>query len=305
MGKRLLLTGATGFVGRRAIKPLLARGYEIAALTSRANPEPVDGVEFVSADLTDPAQIDKAVERAGASHLLHLAWHSVPGGLWQAKENIDWVKHTLDLVEAFVAHGGQRITVSGSCGEYDWTGGLCAEDVTPLRPNTLYGACKHGLQSILTNYCDKIGVELAWGRAFFIYGPGEHPARLAAYVINSLLSGKTAECSHGMQLRDYMHVDDVASGFAALLDSDLIGAYNIATGEAIRVRDLISALAEETGASDLLQLGARPAAAHEPPLIVADMAKTHAALAWRPKFSLAEGAADTVAWFRTELARPN
>lgn len=305
MDKRLLLTGATGFVGRRAIKPLLERGYDITALTSRSNPEPVEGVKFVSADLTDPAQLDSAVAKTKATHLLHLAWHSVPGGLWQAKENIDWVKHSLSLVESFAQHGGQRITVSGSCGEYDWTGGLCVEDVTPMRPNTLYGACKNGLQSILSAYCDKIGVELAWGRAFFIYGPGEHPARLAAYVINSLLTGKTAECSHGMQLRDYMHVDDVASGLVALLDSNLRGTYNIASGEAIRVRDLISHLADQTGASELLQLGARAAAAHEPPLIVADMAKTHAALDWRPTFTLADGAVDTVAWFREQLASKN
>ncbi len=296
--KRAIVTGASGFIGRQAATKLLERGFDVVAFTSRADAILPAGVERHVVDLTDADAVRRSVKMIGASHLLHCAWRSVVSGLWTAPENLTWVRHTLDLVEAFAASGGERMTGVGTCGEYDWAGGLCAEDRTPLTPATYYGACKHALESLLGPYAALNDLSFAWGRVFFVYGPGEHESRLGASVVKSLLSGEPALCSHGMQLRDYMHVADVADGLAALLDSDAEGAFNIATGEAIRVKDLINALAEEVGRPDLVQLGAREAPAFEPPLIVADMAKTRNTLNWSPRYSLESGARDTVAAFR-------
>jgi len=99
-------------------------------------------------------------------------------------------------------------------------------------------------------------------------------------------------------LRDYIHVQDLADAYVGLFESKLGGTYNLATGQAIRVKDLIEALAEAAGRPDLVKLGARSAPAYEPPLIVADMLKTRQALDWSPKFTLETGAADTVASMR-------
>ena len=169
-------------------------------------------------------------------------------------------------------------------------------------PSTFYGRTKVALYHALSGYCAGQDVALAWGRVFFVYGPGEHPSRLGASVVLSLLEGKEALCSHGMQLRDYCHVSDVGAGLAALAASNLTGAYNIASGEAVRVRDVIMGLAEAAGRTDLVRLGVRPAASHEPPLIVADMSKTRSArLDWSPRFDLASGTVDTVARFKENL----
>ncbi len=299
MGKRVLVTGATGFIGRNSLPELVKRGYEVVAITSRPIESKVDGVEFVQCDLTNHEEMKDVVANAKATHLLHLAWRAAVGGIWTAPDNINWLHTGLSLAEAFVDAGGKRITMAGSCGEYEWTSGLCKEGVTALNPSTYYGGCKLGLFHALRGYSDANDVEFAWGRIFFVYGPGEHHSRLGADVVLSLLRGEEARCSHGMQLRDYIHSGDAGRGLAALLDSNLIGDYNLGTGQAVRVKDVIEALGEAVGRPDLIKLGARQAPAYEPPLIVADMEKTMKSdIDWKPKFDLQTGAADTVAWFK-------
>lgn len=299
MRKRILVTGATGFVGRNSLPDLVSRGYEVIALTSRPIEDELEGVEFVQCDLTNVEQMRDVVANAKASHLLHLAWRAAVSGIWTAPDNINWLHSSLNLAQAFVEAGGKRIVMTGSCAEYDWASGLCKEDVTPLTPNSYYGGCKLGVFHALKGYCSVNDVEFGWGRIFFVYGPGEHPSRLGADVVLSLLRGDEALCSHGMQLRDYIHCADAGRGLAALADSNLIGDYNIATGQAVRVKDVIGALADAVGRPELVKIGARQAPAYEPPLIVADMEKTKAAgLDWSPKFDLVTGAEDTVEWFK-------
>ncbi len=299
MTKRILVTGATGFIGRHSLKELVSLGYDVVALSSRELDSDIDGVEFVKCDLSNDVEMNSVVTKVGASHLLHMAWRAVVGGLWTAPENMMWLHTSLKLAQAFVEAGGKRITMSGSCAEYDWAGGLCKEGVTPLYASTFYGDCKLGLFHALKGYCATNNVEFSWGRIFFVYGPGEHPSRLGADVILSLLRGDEARCSHGMQLRDYIHCEDAGRGLACLADSDLIGDYNLGTGQAIRVKDLIEALAHAVGRPELVKLGAREAPAYEPSLIVADMEKTRkSGLKWAPKFDLKSGAYDTVEWFK-------
>ncbi|WP_291075810.1 NAD(P)-dependent oxidoreductase [Hyphomonas sp.] len=299
MAETIIVTGGTGFIGRHAVEDLVARGFKVIVPTSRDITDGVDGATYLTCDLTDAADRDKLIGEANASGLLHIAWRAAVSGLWGAPENIDWLQSSLALGRAFLDAGGQRITLCGSCGEYDWTSGMCIEDQTPLRPNTIYGTAKVSVMHGLSAMCQTAGATLATGRPFFIYGPREHESRLTAYVIQCLMRGEEAACSHGMQLRDYSHVADVGRGMAALAASNLAGEYNIATGEAVRVKDVILEIAKAIGRPELVKLGAREAPAHEPPLIVADMAKTRASgLDWAPRFTLESGVADTIDWFR-------
>lgn len=302
MHKRIIVTGATGFIGRNTLVPLLERGFEVVALTSRTPANTVPGVRYLQCDLSDRDAVRAVMAEVKPSHLLHLAWRAVVSGLWMAPENMDWLQISLDLARAFVESGGQRMTVCGSCGDYDWTSGLCSEETTPLAPATFYGQAKVALYQALTGFAEVNDVELAWGRVFFVYGPGEHESRLGASVVKSLLNEEEALCSHGMQLRDYMHVSDVGTGLAALSASSLTGAYNIASGQAVRVKDVIEGLAMAAGRPELVKLGAREAPAFEPVLITADMTKTRqSGLDWTPRFDIASGTQDTVDWFRNQL----
>jgi nucleoside-diphosphate-sugar epimerase len=207
-----------------------------------------------------------------------------------------------ESISSVATQGGRRIVAAGTCAEYDWRYGYCAERVTPLAPATLYGTCKHALQRILEAYAAQANLSAAWGRLFFLYGPHEHESRLVASVIRAMLRAEPARSSHGRQVRDFLHTLDAADAFAALLDSDVTGALNIASGQPVSLREVIAEVAAQLSAERLVALGALPAPPNEPPLLVADVRRLTEEVGWRPRYALRAGLAATIAWWRDELA---
>jgi nucleoside-diphosphate-sugar epimerase len=298
---RVLVTGATGFIGRGTLGPLLGTGMEVHAVTSgpleRVASRP-EAVNWHQADLLSQGAVEPLVERIAPSHLLHLAWYAEPRAFWRSTENLRWVEASLRLMRAFARHGGRRAALAGSCAEYDWERRTrCVEGKTPCRPTTLYGASKHGLRLIAERFAEEVGISLAWGRVFFVFGPHEDPRRLAGSVAQALVLGEEASCSHGEQLRDFLYSEDLAAAFVALLLSDVEAPVNLASGLPIRVRDLVDALAVAAGRRDLVRLGARPAAAGEPDELVADVTRLHTEVGWKPPATLEQRATDTVRWW--------
>lgn len=297
--KRVLLTGATGLVGQFCQRALLERGYEVHALTSQALP--LSGrfspeVHWHQADLLAevPSRLLSALR---PTHLLHCAWYTEPERCYTSLENFRWVRASLGLLEAFAAAGGSRAVLLGSCAEYDWSDGLCVEGRTPTIPISPYGVCKLALGQMALSFARQAGLSCAWARVFFLYGPHEHPSRLVASVVRALLRGEPAYCSSGEQMRDFLHAGDVADACSALLDSSVEDVVNIASGQAVAVRDVIYRIADLLQRPDLLRLGAR-SAAHEPPLVTADVRRLTHEVGWRPRFDLDSGLRDTIRSWR-------
>jgi len=299
--KRVLITGAAGFIGRHCLPILLARGYEIHAADSRGSAENMPGVYWHQVDLLDSLEIRRLMGQVHPTHLLHFAWFTAPGEYWNSPENLHWVRASLDLLQSFAEYGGTRVVMAGSCAEYDWRYGYCAEQVTPLVPATLYGTCKHSLRIMLEASAAQAGLSAGWGRVFFLYGPHEHPGRLVPSVIISLLKGEPARCSHGNQIRDFLYVEDVADAFTALLESNVTGPVNIASGCPIALRDIIYKLADKIGRRDLIQLGVLPVSVHEPHLLVADVSRLANEVGWVPRCDLNAGLESTVDWWKDHL----
>jgi nucleoside-diphosphate-sugar epimerase len=296
--KRVLLTGATGFIGSHCIRPLLDRGYEVHAVSRAGEGHgDLEGVVWHAGDLLEKGAARAVVERVRPTHLLHLAWYVVPGKLIAAPENYDWVTASLELVRRFAEAGGKRLAVCGSGYEYDWSYGYCIEGLTPCVPDTVYGACKHALHEMVRAYAATSALSAAWPRVFFLYGPREHPQRLVASVVRALLRGEPAPCSHGRQVRDYLHVQDVANGLVAVLDSNLEGAVNVSSGEAVTLREIVLAVARLVGRPELLRLGAVPARANDAPLVVGARGRV-AESGWRPCHDLESGLRHTIDWWR-------
>lgn len=300
--RRVLLTGATGFIGSHCLRPLVHRGFEVFATYKSRQPPAVDGVRWFSADLLTRDGCRAVIDEAKASHLLHLAWYVEPGKLISHPSNLDWCCASIELLRLFHESGGSRCVAGGSCYEYDWRYGFCNESTTPRQPDTLYGAAKLGLSEMMAAFCASVGLSSAWGRMFFLYGPKEHPQRLVPAIVRALLSGELAKSSHGQQIRDYAHVQDVADGLVALLDSDARGPYNIATGRAITVASIVEALGELSGRSDLLRIGILPARANDAPMVVGDPMAAKRAFGWEAQIPLRDGLKATLDWWTRELS---
>ncbi len=307
----MLLTGASGFVGRPCMELLVERGWEVYATSAPEVPAADSpggvpghgaGVHWRQADLLDAARVRALIDDVRPSHLLHLAWYG-GGDIYRSPENFRWVSAGLELLRAFADAGGRRAVFAGSSAEYDWSEGLCSEATTPLEPASTYGLCKRALSELFDGFHAARGPGLtgAWARLFFLYGPHEKPQRLIASVIRSLLRGEPARCSHGRQLRDYLFTLDAAGALVALLDSDLEGAVNVASGEATRLADLIRQTAGKLGREDLVELGAVPVPEDDPPLVVADVTRLREELGWRPSWDVDAALDHTIDWWRAEL----
>jgi nucleoside-diphosphate-sugar epimerase len=295
--KRVLVTGASGFIGRHSLKLLLDRGFEVHAVVHRSRALPCAGVRFHRTNLLDPREVKELFERVAPSHLLNFAWFAVPGQYHASEENFRWCQAGIDLLLSFAASGGSRAVFAGSCFEYDLRYGFCSEHLTPCEPSMRYGACKLSLSHAVTRFPPE-GVSAAWARVFYLYGPHEAPQRLVASVILSLLRGEKARCGHGRQVRDFLHVSDVADAFVTLLESQTRGVVNIGSGIPITVRSLVERIAELMEVKDGAEFGVLPVNPADPPLVIADTRKLHEELGWAPRWSLDEGLLDTIEWWR-------
>jgi nucleoside-diphosphate-sugar epimerase len=137
---------------------------------------------------------------------------------------------------------------------------------------------------------------------FFLYGPHEHPQRLVSSVILSLLRDEPARCSHGRQVRDYMHAQDVADGLVAVLDSETTGAINVTSGQAHTLREIVLTVGRLLERPHLIQLGALPARANDLPLVVGSNQRLQE-LGWKQQFDLDAGLAQTIDWWRQKVRK--
>lgn len=302
MTKRVLVTGATGFIGRHTVAPLLARGYEVVATTSGRPPDDDrPGVRWRRVDLLHEAEAERVVDESSATHLLHLAWYYEPGLVYTSVENVRWVEATLRLLRRFGASPhARRVVLSGTCAEYGASAGPADEVLTPAAPSTIYGQAKHAAATLARYVCDSAGISMANGRVFFVFGPGEHPDRLVSSVARALLAERQAPCSHGTQVRDFQLSCETAGALVALLDSDVPGSVNIGSGERLSIREVVEHLGQLSGRPDLLRLGAIPAMPHEQQLVVPDLRRLSTEVGFRPGSSVREGLELTLRWWEDQ-----
>lgn len=301
---RVLVTGATGFVGRHAIEPLCRSGCEVHAV-SRTPQRSRHGEQWHTADLLDPASRQELLRRAAPERLLHLAWTVAHGRFWNDPTNLTWLDTTLAFAEEFAAAGGHRLVAAGTCAEYDWSaldGHACQEFDTPCRPHSLYGTTKHRLRVDLEALAQQRGLSFAWGRLFHLFGPGEHRDRLVPSLALAFLEGRMAETGPGTVTRDFMDVRDAGAAFAALLASAVKGPINVASGTPTTIADVAEMLADRMERRQLLSVGSLDRREGEPLVLFADTTRLTAEVQFSAARDLSEALRDTVNWWRDRPA---
>jgi len=296
---KVFITGASGYIGRHTLRPLLDSGCDIYALTRRGavDFEWPRGVHVFTLDLFDDAARQKVFAEISPECLLHLAWHTEHGKFWEAKENIAWLSLSIRMLSEFAQSGGRRVVISGTCAEYQWNNEPCCEASTPLEPRSLYGICKAVLFKFLEAAAARLNLSYAWGRIFLLYGSNESEGRLIPATARALLEGRPALCTHGEQIRDFMHVEDAACALVRIMTSGVSGAVNIGSGQPISIAQAVTELARRAGRADLLRLGALPPRENDVPVLIPDIARLRDEVGFRAALPLSQGLQKTLAWW--------
>jgi len=290
---KVLLTGAAGFIGSHIARQLVDEGHEVHALVRPqtnlwrlADIEP--SLHFVRGDLLDPSF---ALPSSLFDYCLHLAWYVEPGKYLHSPLNKDWVEASLRLARHLKAAGCRRFVAAGTCFEY-------ATSDPPQRestPTTLYVESKLALLHALPT----VGIDFAWVRFFYQYGPCEDSRRLMPVITTRLLRGEEVKLVPGDRIRDYLHIEDVASAVCAVAQSKLTGAVNIGSGVPVTVRDIALNIGTLLDRVDLIKLGALPWSPTEPMHILADNTKLREDTGWKPGYNLEDGLRQTIDWWKT------
>ncbi len=296
--KRVLITGGAGFLGRQVIEPLASRGFEVFAFVHSRIPESsgVAGVEI--GDLFHSPSIERALLKIRPTHLLHLAWFAEPGKFWESPENTRWFDISLKMVDAAVKVGVSRIVGAGSCAEYGFHDSYCDEGNTETSPDTSYGRCKNDFRMASEALCRASGVSFGWGRVFHLYGPGERTERFIPTVIRAAMLGRSIRCEDGESIRDFIEVSDAGRAFAALLDCNVQGAVNIASGESASFKDVAQKiLALFPGSACQVTFGN-----DSPPRnFLASNRRLREEIDWMGRYNLNGGLARAVEWWKRHV----
>lgn len=254
-------------------------------------PAPPDSLRWVVGTLADAPWSEIRPLRPDVC--IHTAWIATPGVYLESPENYQFVDWSLDFLRRARAAGVGHLVVLGTCIEYQPGPQPLSEDRTPIVPTTTYARCKNELRLALEREARAEGFGLCWGRVFYPYGVGEHPARLCTSIIQKLRRGEEIILKTPHSTKDYIYIDDLAAAILLTVEKGFTGTINWGTGAGVTVRQIADTAARLVGRPELVREQAPPA---EDPLgfVVADATRLKS-LGWRPAITLEVGLAKLAA----------
>ena len=267
---RILITGATGFVGLPVAQKLAAAGHDLTCIIRPSTEEKLEGLKaqtILCDDVFAQPPDWWADTLTGVDTVVHVAWYAEPGKYLTSERNLDCLVGTLSMAKGAVAAKLRRFVGVGTCFEYDLSVGELSVD-TPLAPDTPYAASKVAAFTMLKSWFATTEVEFLWARLFYLYGAREDDRRFVPYLHKQLRKGEVAELSGGTAVRDYSDVDVAADLLVKDIIGNRVGPTNICSGRGVTIRALAEEIADQYGRRDLLEFGARPENLTDPPVVI-------------------------------------
>ena len=305
--RRVLLTGASGFVGAAVLRQMVMQRRDVAVLLREASDttridDLLGRVPVIRGDATRIEDARAAIAAFSPDCVVHLAWQGVKGADRNSQVQLENLPAAIALHRLAVDLGVARIIGMGSQAEYGPQGGRISED-TPTRPTTLYGAAKLATGILLERAAATAGQSFAWLRLFSSYGPGDDPSWMIPYLVDRLLAGERPSLTAAEQVWDYIHVDDAAAAVVAMTESDASGMFNLGSGTARPLRDIVVMVRDLIDPSLPVGFGEVPYRADQVMHLEADVSRLRAATGWSPAVDLRTGLRDLVDHHRARLVR--
>lgn len=296
MREKILVTGASGFIGKQLVKALATKDCEIIGINyQHTNDFKHEHVTFVKMNLLDNNAVENFFKHNSFNSMIHMAWYG-DNKCHSHNINIEWIVASLNLLKYFHETGGKKVLMAGSVSEYDFSYGYLSEEVTPLNNKSLYGQSKTALCNVAKTFCKQNDIDFKWPRIFNLYGPHEKPQRLVPYVINSCLNGEDVKVSDCLKFQDYLHVEDTTRGIVDVFESDIQGAVNICSNTPVQLRYIVNKIAELTDFKGKILWGAIPAAFDED-VVIGNNAKLKS-IGWKQKYNIDERLKQTINWWK-------
>lgn len=306
---KVLVSGATGFIGSHLTRKLVKEGFNVAIIHRRNSnmwriKDLIDKVISYDINLQDTDAVIKAVADFKPEIIFHLAaYYAVEHRPEEISPMIETnVLGTTNLSEAAIAAEVKLFVNTSTCFIYEQNAEKRKED-TNLKPLNLYALTKIKAEQACTFYSEKYGLKAITFRLFPPYGPSDHERRLIPYVIRSLLEGNRLELTSGKQKWDFVYVLDIVDAYFKLLSIPVFPKkheiFNIGTGNAVSVREVVSRIKEIIGTRLKLEWGTISDRKNEVWFTCADINKVKTFLKWEPKVqALNEGLELTVEWYK-------
>ncbi len=297
-GYRVLVTGASGFVGTHVVDQACKAGWDVVAAYHRA---PRDG--GIDMDICDAAGVSAAFRDTKPTHVINCAAYGVNYSDQDHHRAIAVNLHgALNVLAAAAEHNVQRLVHVGSCFEYGSHDCPIAES-TALNPTAIYGATKAAATLLLRERARVAGAPLLIARPFALWGPGEGAHRLIPQVVNACISRKPLKLTSCEVVRDYMYVEDLAACLLrlALVSGEPSGAVvNLASGRGQMLRDFVRDVARLLDGDDLMHFGTLSYRPTEMSCLVADLVVMRRLLGELPETPMVEGVRRMVLQHRNE-----
>ncbi len=296
----VLVTGATGFIGRHLVDRLLEEGSRVSALAREPGGMPDRwsrrGLVVHHGDVTDRRAVSRAVDAASPAVLFHLASTSFNPPTTDPREHVAVICGGAVNVLAAVDGAATRVVHAGSGAEYG-AGSRLREDHS-LEPTTVLGAAKAAASLLMQAFARAGGASTVVLRLFTPYGPGERASRLVPSAVLAALRGEDVRISDGRQQRDFVYVDDVVEALllagAATLSPG--ATFNVCSGKGTSIREVAELILELVGGRGKVVSGAMPTRPDEVWELSGENDAARRDLGWEPLVDLREGLRRSIAW---------
>jgi len=291
---KLLITGASGFIGQPLVKKLIEEGHSILALSRSADLQHVsnntDKIIYFKSSLELENRALERIKDFEPDILIHLAWEKIPDFSFETSfENLQ--NHIIFFRHIFTVTSLKKFIVTGSCWEYNKKMGVCTESDICFSVNFFTWA-KNSLRDFLQFECLQKNINFIWPRIFYVYGPEQRIGSLIPSVIESIRNGLIPELKTPSNANDFIYVDDVAEGLLQFAINDISsGIYNLGSGKSMPVIDIVSSIENSLNGNVILskELITRTTKSNKDTDFWADMTKTFSTIKWKPRTSSAMG----------------